>query len=217
MRNQHKFDLVTLRAPKDDPEVGGDYYGLPWPCWGTPEIRHPGSPILYNADAAAMDGGNGIPCALRSTERNGQTLLAEGSYLPGSEIKDGYPEFTMGVLKKLGWDKDLTAAELATIEKVAGSPTMSIRCRGRRIFPAASSVLRSSTAVHPTATARRARSPGTCPIPSRCIASRSTRPRIDLVAKYPTLPDAKQFRLPNIGFSRAESWPWTRVSPSRSR
>ena len=26
-------------------------------------------------------------------------------------------------------------------------------------------------------------------------------PRIDLVSKYPTLPDAKQFRLPNIGFS----------------
>src|SRR4029078_5457081 len=30
LRNQHKFDAVTLRAPKDDPEVGGDYYGLPW-------------------------------------------------------------------------------------------------------------------------------------------------------------------------------------------
>src|SRR5437763_15794060 len=26
-------------------------------------------------------------------------------------------------------------------------------------------------------------------------------PRVDLVAKYPTRPDAKQFRLPNIGFS----------------
>src|SRR5690606_13091371 len=26
-------------------------------------------------------------------------------------------------------------------------------------------------------------------------------PRVDLVAKYPTLPDARQFRLPNIGFS----------------
>ncbi|RUY17232.1 formate dehydrogenase, partial [Mesorhizobium sp. M7A.F.Ca.US.005.03.2.1] len=26
-------------------------------------------------------------------------------------------------------------------------------------------------------------------------------PRVDLVAKYPTYPDAKQFRLPNIGFS----------------
>ena len=60
---------------------------------------------------------------------------------------------------------------------------------------------RSSTAARLTATARRARSPGTCPIRSRCIASRSTRPRIDLVAKYPTLPDAKQFRLPNIGFT----------------
>src|SRR4029077_936518 len=33
VRNQDKFDPVTLRAPKDDPEVGGDYYGLPWPCW----------------------------------------------------------------------------------------------------------------------------------------------------------------------------------------
>jgi len=42
MKNQAKFDLVTLRAPKDDPEVGGDYYGLPWPCWGTPEFKHPG-------------------------------------------------------------------------------------------------------------------------------------------------------------------------------
>ena len=31
MRNQSKFDLVTLRAPKDGSEVSGDYYGLPWP------------------------------------------------------------------------------------------------------------------------------------------------------------------------------------------
>ena len=42
MKNQDKFDLVSLRAPKDLPEIGGDYYGLPWPCWGTPELRHPG-------------------------------------------------------------------------------------------------------------------------------------------------------------------------------
>jgi formate dehydrogenase major subunit len=57
MRNQAKFDLVTLRAPKDDPEVGGDYYGLPWPCWGTPELRHPGSPILYNTNLPVAEGG----------------------------------------------------------------------------------------------------------------------------------------------------------------
>lgn len=47
MRHQDKFDLVTLRAPKDAPEVGGDYYSLPWPRWGTPELRHPGAHRLY--------------------------------------------------------------------------------------------------------------------------------------------------------------------------
>src|ERR1700727_985949 len=57
MRNQAKFDMVTLRAPKDDPEVGGDYYGLPWPCWGTPQFRHPGSPVLYNTNLHVKDGG----------------------------------------------------------------------------------------------------------------------------------------------------------------
>ncbi len=33
MANQHTFDKTTLQAiggPAD-----GDYYGLPWPCWGT--------------------------------------------------------------------------------------------------------------------------------------------------------------------------------------
>jgi formate dehydrogenase major subunit len=53
MRNQAKFDLVTLRAPKDDAEVGGDYYGLPWPCWGKPEIRHPGSAPVSEPSATA--------------------------------------------------------------------------------------------------------------------------------------------------------------------
>ena len=56
MRNQAKFDLVTMRAPKDDPEVGGDYYGLPWPCWGTPEFKHPGTPILYNTNLPVKEG-----------------------------------------------------------------------------------------------------------------------------------------------------------------
>jgi formate dehydrogenase major subunit len=107
MRNQGKFDLVTLRAPKDDPEVGGDYYGLPWPCWGKPELRHPGSAILYNTNLHVKDGG-GTFRARFGLERNGETLLADGSYSAGSEITDGYPEFTMGVFKKLGWDKDLT-------------------------------------------------------------------------------------------------------------
>src|ERR1700716_691692 len=120
MKNQSKFDLVTLRAPKDDPEVGGDYYGLPWPCWGTPEFRHPGSPILYNTNLPVKEGG-GTFRARFGVERNGVSLLAAGSYSQGSEIKDGYPEFTLGVLKKLGWDTDLTPQELAVIQTVGGN------------------------------------------------------------------------------------------------
>src|SRR5207302_9882264 len=117
MKNQAKFDLVTLRAPKDDPEVGGDYYGLPWPCWGTPEFRHPGTHTLYNTNLHVKDGG-GTFRARFGVEREGVSLLADGSYSKDSEIKDGYPEFTLGVLKKLGWDKDLTEAEMAVINKV---------------------------------------------------------------------------------------------------
>jgi formate dehydrogenase major subunit len=200
MKNQHKFDLVTLRAPKDDPEVGGDYYGLPWPCWGTPEIRHPGSPILYNADDAVMDGGNGFRARF-GTERNGQTLLAEGSFLPGSEIQDGYPEFTMGVLKKLGWDKDLTPQELTVIAKIAGSPdnidtvSWSTDLSGgiQRV------ALRHGCSPYGNAKARTVawNLPDPIPVHREPIYT----PRVELVKQYPTLPDAQQFRLPNIGFS----------------
>jgi len=55
-------------------------------------------------------------------ERDGDNLLAEGVYSAGSEIKDGYPEFTMAMLRELGWDKDLTDEEMAVINYVAGYP-----------------------------------------------------------------------------------------------
>ena len=200
MRNQHKFDLVTLRAPKDDPEVGGDYYGLPWPCWGTPEIRHPGTPILYNADIPAMDGGSGFRARF-GTERNGVTLLAEGTTLPGSDIQGGYPEFTMAVLRKLGWDKDLTPAEMAIVEKVAGSPekidtvSWSTDLSGgiQRV------ALKHGCAPYGNGKARTVA--WNLPDPTPTHREPIYSPRADLVAKYPTTPDAKQFRLPNIGFS----------------
>ena len=43
----HVFDVKTLRAKGGkDAKTGyvldGDYYGLPWPCYGTPELKHPG-------------------------------------------------------------------------------------------------------------------------------------------------------------------------------
>ncbi len=113
MANQAHFDLITLRALPDAPEeIRGDYYGLPWPCWGTPELRHPGTHILYNPSLHPMEGGGAFRPRF-GLDRDGETLLAEGSWPVGSEIEDGYPQFTYGVLQELGWDSDLTLAELA--------------------------------------------------------------------------------------------------------
>jgi formate dehydrogenase major subunit len=214
MRNQHKFDLVTLRAPKDDPEVGGDYYGLPWPCWGSPELRHPGTPILYNTDLPVSEGG-GTFRARFGVERvvqnevfeNGQeveqwehdNLLAEGSYSAGSEIKDGYPEFTLGVLKKLGWDKDLTAQEMEIIRRVNPRNPDVVSWSTDLSGGIQRVAIAHGCAPYGNAKARMIAWNLPDPIPVFREAIFTSRP--DLVAKYPTLPDAQQFRVPNIGFT----------------
>jgi formate dehydrogenase major subunit len=198
MRNQAKFDLVTLRAPKDTPEVGGDYYGLPWPCWGKPEIRHPGTHILYNTNLHVKDGGSCFRARF-GTERNGQTLLAEDSYSLGSELTDGYPEFTMGVLKKLGWDKDLTADELATITRIGGNNVDAVSW-AIDLSGGIQRVCLEHGVMHYGNGKARANAwnlPDPIPVHREPVYS----PRPDLVAKYPTRPDERQFRLPNIGFS----------------
>ena len=118
MENQATFDKTTLRA--NGGPADGDYYGLPWPCWGTPEMKHPGSHVLYDISKPVAEGGMGFRARF-GVERNGENLLAEGSYPAGSEIKDGYPEVTYGMLKKLGWDKDLTQPELDFILKLGGN------------------------------------------------------------------------------------------------
>jgi len=198
MAHQADFDMLTQRATTGPNQ--GDYYGLPWPCWGTPEVKHPGTPLLYNTNLAVMDGG-GVE---REEKRpDGTTvkvsLLADGSYSKDSEIKDGYPEFTLAVLKKLGWDKDLTEAEMAVINKI--NPTTpdavswSIDLSGgiQRV------ALKHNCVPYGNGKARMNAFglPDPIPVHREPIYS----PRVDLVAKYPTLPDAKQFRLPNIGFS----------------
>jgi formate dehydrogenase major subunit len=199
MAHQKDFDLVTMRA-KDGP-CKGDYYGLPWPCWGKPDVKHPGTPLLYNTNLHVMDGG-GTFRARFGVEREGVSLLAEGSYSAGSEIKDGYPEFTMAVLKKLGWDKDLTAEEMAVIQKVAGGPgkpndavSWSTDLSGgiQRV------AMKHGCLPYGNGKARMNawNLPDAIPTHREPIYS----PRVELIAKYPTLPDAKQFRLPNIGFS----------------
>ena len=83
MRNQDKFDLVTLRAPKDDPEVGGDYYGLPWPCWGKPEIRHPGTHDPLQHEPAREGRRRHVPRPLRRRAQRRRRCSPEGSYSRG--------------------------------------------------------------------------------------------------------------------------------------
>src|SRR5438876_212338 len=207
MKNQAKFDMLTMQAPKDDPEVGGDYYGLPWPCWGSPEVKHPGTPLLYNTNLAVMDGGGTFRprFGIEREEKlpDGSTrkvsLLADKSYSKDSEIQDGYPEFTLASLKKVGWDKDLTEAEMATINKVnsanpdAVSWALDLSGGIQRV------ALKHGCVPYGNGKARMNAFglPDPIPVHREPIYT----PRVDLVSKYPTLPDAKQFRMPNIGFS----------------
>jgi formate dehydrogenase major subunit len=198
MKNQAKFDLVTLRAPADDPEVGGDYYGLPWPCWGTPELRHPGTHTLYNTNLAVKDGG-GTFRARFGVEREGVSLLADGSYSKDSEIKDGYPEFTLGVLKKLGWDKDLSEAEMAVINKVSPATPDAVSWSLDLSGGIQRVAILHGCSPFGNAKARAVAFglPDAIPVHREPIYT----PRPELVAKYPTLPDARQFRLLNKGFT----------------
>jgi formate dehydrogenase major subunit len=121
MRNQHVFDVKTLRAKGGkDAKTGyvldGDYYGMPWPCYGSAAIKHPGTPNLYNTSLHMMDGGGNFRANF-GVERDGVNLLAEdGSYSKGCEITTGYPEFDHVLLKKLGWWDELTEDEKKAAE-----------------------------------------------------------------------------------------------------
>jgi len=207
MANQKDFDMKTQRAAAGP--CKGDYYGLPWPCWGSPEVKHPGTPLLYNTNLHVMEGG-GTFRARFGVEReeklpDGTTrkvnLLAEGSYSVGSEIQDGYPEFTMAVLKKLGWDGDLTPEERVVIERVAGGPEPEKLDKVSWSTDLSGGIQRVAMKHgclpygNGKARALAWNLPDPVPVHREPIYS----PRLDLIAKYPALPDAKQFRLPNIG------------------
>jgi formate dehydrogenase major subunit len=194
MANQKDFDLVSLRAV--DGPCKGDYYGLPWPCWGTPELKHPGTHTLYNPHLHVMDGGSTFRARF-GVERNGVSLLADKSYSVGSEIQDGYPEFTLGVLKKLGWDGDLTPRELAIIQRVGGN-NPDVVSWATDLSGGIQRVAMKHGCIHYGNGKARANAwnlPDPIPVHREPIYS----PRPDLVEKYPTLPDAVQFRVPNIG------------------
>ena len=194
MRNMNVFDVKTLRAKGGiDKETGykldGDYFGLPWPCYGTPELKHPGSPNLYDTSKHVMEGGGNFRANF-GVEKDGVNLLAEdGSYSKGAEITTGYPEFDHILLKKLGWWSDLTDAE----KQVAEGKNWKTDLSGgiQRVAMA--------HGCHPfgNAKARAVVWNFPDPIPQHREALYSTRP--DLIAKYPTHDDKKTFwRLPTL-------------------
>src|SRR5690606_3885036 len=121
MRNMDKFDVKTLRAKggtdeKTGYDLSGDHFGLPWPCFGNPSLKHPGTANLYDNSLHVMRGGGNFRANF-GVERNGVNLLAEdGSHSVGAHITTGYPEFDHILLKKLGWWNELTPEEQAAAE-----------------------------------------------------------------------------------------------------
>ncbi|NDY91837.1 formate dehydrogenase subunit alpha [Ideonella livida] len=194
MRNMHVFDVKTLRAKGGvDAETGykldGDYFGLPWPCYGTPEIKHPGSPNLYDTSRHVMDGGGNFRANF-GVERDGVSLLAnDGSHSKGADLTTGYPEFDHILLKKLGWWGELSEAE----QKAAEGKNWKTDLSGgiQRVAM--------KHGCHPfgNAKARAVVWNFPDPVPKHREPLYSTR--ADLVAKYPTHDDKKAFwRLPTL-------------------
>ena len=195
MRNMNVFDVKTLRAKGGiDKETGfkldGDYFGLPWPCYGTPELRHPGSPNLYDTSKSMMEGGGNFRANF-GVERDGVSLLAgDGSHSVGAELTTGYPEFDHLLLKKLGWWGDLTEAEAKAAEG-----------KNWKTDPSGG-IIRVAMQVHGCHPFGNAKARAVVwnfpdPVPQHREPLYSTRP--DLVAKYPTHDDKKSFwRVPTL-------------------
>ena len=193
MANQSTFNKTTLQAvggPAD-----GEYYGLPWPCWGNPSLGHPGTPVLYDTSKPVAEGGLCFRARF-GVERDGENLLAEGSYPVGSEIKDGYPQFTYGMLQKLGWDGDLNADELATIMKIGGDAPEKVNWKIDLSGGIQRVAIKHGCAPFGNAKARAVVWTFPDPVPLHREPLYTTRR--DLVIDYPTYEDTRNYRLPTL-------------------
>lgn len=182
--HRRTFNTTTLLA--EGGPCDGDYYGLPWPCWGTPELKHPGTPILYDPSKSVAEGGLTFRARF-GTERDGDNLLAEGVYSVGSEIIDGYPEFSDTLLKQLNWWGDLSAEEQQAAE--GGNWKTDLSGGIQRV------AIKHGCAPFGNAKARCVvwEYPDPVPIHREPLYT----PRFDLVSQYPTYADRKAFwRLP---------------------
>jgi len=194
MRNMHVFDVKSLRArggkdAKTGYDLTGDYFGLPWPCYGNASIKHPGSPNLYDTSKHVMEGGGNFR-ALFGVEKDGVNLLAEdGSHPKGAEITTGHPQFDHVLLKKLGWWDELSDEE----KKEAEGKTWANDLSGgiQRVAL--------KHGCHPFGNAKARAVVWNFPDPIPQHREPLFSPRPDLVEKYPTHDDVKVFwRLPTL-------------------
>jgi formate dehydrogenase major subunit len=183
-QNWHTFDYTSLEA-KGGP-AHGDYYGMPWPCWGTADMKHPGTPNLYDTSKPVAKGGLNFRARF-GVERDGVNLLAEDSYPVGNELKDGHPEFSADLLKKLGWWGDLSDSEKAAAEGKNWKTDVSGGIQRVAIKHGCS----------PFGNAKARCVVWTFPDPVPIHREPLYTSRRDLVEKYPTYEDRRQFyRLP---------------------
>lgn len=188
MKNMHTFDVKTLKAvggPCD-----GEYFGLPWPCFGTAEMKHPGTPNLYDTSKHVMDGGGNFRANF-GVERDGVSLLAEdGSASKGADLQMGYPEFDHVLLKKLGWWDELTDAEKALAEGKNWKTDLSGGIQR---------VVMKNHGCHPFGNAKARALVWNFPDPVPLHREPIYSPRPDMVEKYPTHADKMAFwRLPTL-------------------
>lgn len=183
-QNWGTFDYTSLKA--NGGACDGEYYGMPWPCWGTADMGHPGTPNLYDTSKPVAEGGLTFRARF-GVERDGVNLLAEGSFGKGSEIQDGYPEFSADLLKQLGWWNDLSADEQALAEGKNWKTDLSGGIQRVAIKHGCS----------PFGNAKARAVVWTFPDPVPIHREPLYTTRRDLVEKYPTYEDRKSFyRLP---------------------
>ena len=91
-------DAALRRRSVVDKETGydieGDYFGLPWPCYGNAGAQAPGlADPLSTTSKHVMDGGGYFRANFGVTRDGVDLLAADGSHSKDSEITTGYPEF----------------------------------------------------------------------------------------------------------------------------
>jgi formate dehydrogenase major subunit len=188
MKNMHTFDVKTLKA--NGGPCDGEYFGLPWPCYGTPEMKHPGTPNLYDTSKHVMEGGGNFRANF-GVEKDGVSLLAEdGSASKGADLQMGYPEFDHVLLKKLGWWDELTEDE----KKKAEGKNWKTDASGGIIR-----VAMKNHGCHPFGNAKARAVVWNFPDPVPVHREPIYSPRPDLIEKYPQPADKKAFwRLPTL-------------------